>query len=103
MKLPIRKSSACERELARILGYFFDQDAVDAGLRFADAFDETLKRIADFPDLGIPLELAHPRAANTRCWLVKGFENYVILYRRMGEEIVVTHLFHGSQDIARHL
>jgi len=85
------------------LGYFFDQDAVDAGRRFANAFDETLERISDFPDLGIPLELTHARVENTRCWLVKGFENYVILYRRMGDEILITHLFQGSQDIESHL
>lgn len=101
MSIKVEKSSVAIRDFTRILNYFLDQNAPDAGLRFVDAFDSTLEKIADLPDLGSRWESGNPRLAKIRYWPIKGFVNYLVFYQRFTDVIVITHVLHASQDIER--
>jgi toxin ParE1/3/4 len=100
MALHLRRSSRSLREFAEILQYLGQHD-VDAGLRFIDRYEETLNLIARFPDLGSPWESPEPRLDGVRVWPVKGFEKYLILYRRVTDGLLILHVIHGSRDIER--
>jgi plasmid stabilization system protein ParE len=73
--------------------------AEDAALRFLQALDETIVFIAEFPDLGSPWESPNPRHADLRYFLVRGFENYVVVCRRYEQHVLIVRIFHASQNI----
>lgn len=101
--MQIVRTSSFWRDLKGILDYFADVHAVDDALRFLDALDETIAFIKDFPDLGSPWESTGQRPFGLRFRLVKGFENYLVLYRHDDQHIDILRLVHGSQDVERQL
>jgi plasmid stabilization system protein ParE len=100
MSVNVFRTTSSHKDLRRILDYFLDQNEPGVGSRFADAFEETLKFIADFPELGIPWESDETRLKNLRVRLVQGFEKYLVFYRLRGECVYILRIFHGHQDIA---
>jgi toxin ParE1/3/4 len=103
MSKKVIQSSPYQRDLARILDYFIDQDAVDVAQRFVVALDETFASIADLPNLGHPWESPEARSQGLRYWPVIRFENYLVFYRQTANGILIKRLFHGSQDIEQAL
>ena len=103
MSVDIIRSSPFERDLARILQYFLDQHAEDAGDRFLLQLDSTLAAIQANPGSGSGWESPHPRLQGIRYRQVKGFENFLVIYRVTPHGILIKRLFHGSQDIERAL
>lgn len=51
------------------------------------------------PRAGRIREFRAPRAHGVRSWVVRGFENYLILYRPQAEGIEVIRFLHGARDI----
>jgi toxin ParE1/3/4 len=99
MSATIVQTTGSYEDLRRILTYFIDQDERGVGSRFADAYEDTLKFIADFPELGIPWESEKPRLKHVRVKLVHGFEKYLVFYRVSGDTVYVLRILHGHQDI----
>jgi plasmid stabilization system protein ParE len=97
--MEVLRTSSFWRDLKAILDYFAAIQAEDVALRFLDALDETIAFIEEFPDLGSPWESSRPRRAGLRFRLVKGFENYVVLYRHDDLQIHVLRAVHSSQNI----
>ncbi|MDP9007966.1 MAG: type II toxin-antitoxin system RelE/ParE family toxin, partial [Pseudomonadota bacterium] len=64
--------------------------ADDSAVRFLKALDETIALIAAFPDMGSEWESSNPKRAGLRYCLVKGFENYVVVYRRYEPHVLIT-------------
>ena len=93
------RTSSFWRDLRHILERFEEVHAEDAGLRFVDALEETIDLIERFPDLGSPWESAKPRRTAFRFQMVKGFENYVVVYRRGVERVTFMRISHGSRNI----
>ena len=60
---------------------------------------ETIGQVMDFSDLGSPWESTKPRQAGLRFRLVKGFEKYVLFYRRDEQQVYLLRVLHSSQDI----
>lgn len=60
------------------LSEYIARDNPDAALRFVDAAERSLQKLADMPELGGAWESAHPRLAGVRVWPIPGFENYLI-------------------------
>jgi len=99
MSVTVVQTSGSYQDLKRILTYFLDQNEPGVGSRFADAFDETLKSIADNPELGIPWDSEEKRLENVRVKLVQGFEKYLVFYRVLRDGVHILRIFHGHQDI----
>ncbi len=87
----------------RIIDYLDRVHAEDAALRFLRALDQTIKFIAEFPDLGSPWESSHPRCSKLRYRLVKEFENYLVVYRRYDQHVLISRVLHASQDVEAEL
>jgi toxin ParE1/3/4 len=101
--IDIVHASSSWRDQKCIIDYFADVNAEDVALRFLDALDETIAFIAEFPDLGSPWESENPKLAGLRYRLVKGFENYLVVYRRYDQHVLITRIFHASQNIEEQL
>jgi toxin ParE1/3/4 len=96
-------ASSSWRDQKRIIDYFIDVHAEDAALRFLEALDETIEFIAEYPDLGNPWESPNPKHVGVRYRLVKGFENYVVVFRRHDQHVLILRILHASQNIEEHL
>ena len=49
----------------------------EAAVRFLQALDTTLERLAGMPELGQWQEFGRAELAELRAWQVRGFENYL--------------------------
>jgi plasmid stabilization system protein ParE len=99
MSVKVIPTIAARLDLDRIFTYFVEQQRPDLAAQFNDAFEETLGFIADFPELGIPLDSEKKRLANVRIKPVHGFGKYLAYYRVSADGVYVLRVFHGHQDI----
>jgi toxin ParE1/3/4 len=100
MKPRIIRSQRAKLEIARI-GDYIGQRNIDAGLRFFDAAEDAFQRLADMPMLGALLDSSDPKAADLRVWTIRGFENYLVLYRALPDGIEVARVVDGRRDIEK--
>lgn len=98
MKNEFKRSSTSEREFTALIEYFA---AIDDELarRFMKAVDDTIDAIADFPELGIPWESPRPRQRNLLWRNVRGFENYLVIYRRVQNGVLILRIVDGRRDL----
>jgi plasmid stabilization system protein ParE len=96
-------ASSSWRDQKQIIDYLSKVHAETAALRFLQALDDTIAFIADFPDLGNPWESSNPRHGGLRYRLVRDFENYVVIYRRHGQHVLILRVLHASQNIEEQL
>ena len=69
-------------------------DNLDAADRFVDRLDELLRKLLDFPGMGVQREDIHPG--------VQSFpygRNYLVFYRSMPYGIAVLRIVHGGRDL----
>jgi len=97
--MEVVRASSSWRDVKSTIDYFDDVHADDVALRFLDALDQTIDFIREFPDLGNPWESTKPRHAGLRFRLVKGFESYVLIYRRDDQQIIILRALYGSRNI----
>ena len=98
-KMEIVRTSSFWSDLKSVVDYFDNEHAEPAALRFVDAVDETIDAIADFPDPGSSWESSRPKREAMRWRLVKGFENYLVLYRRDEDRVYVTRIVDGRRNL----
>jgi toxin ParE1/3/4 len=87
-------------DLGAIVDYLRRENA-DVALRFAEAAQATLARLAEFPGLGSLKHFRSPRLRGVRSYAVRGFPNHLILYRAMEAAIDVLAVVHGARDLPR--
>lgn len=97
--MEIVRTSSFWRDLKSVINYLDTVHAEAAALRFIDAVDETIDFIGDFPDLGNRWESTRSQRENLRWRLVKGFENYLILYHREESRVYVVHVIDGRRNL----
>lgn len=78
---------------------YIARDSMDAALRFLDAADGELSRLADMPGLGRHREFSNPLLADIRSWAIRGFPQHLIFYRPVKHGIEVVRVLHGARDI----
>ncbi len=78
---------------------YIAQDNPDAATRVIEAAYETFKTLAANPGLGRPRRFRNPRLRDVRSWRITGFENYLIFYRGVTDDIQVNHVYHGARDV----
>lgn len=78
---------------------FIARDNSDAATRVIEAARATFRMLAENPGLGIKRHFSNRRLRDVRSWQVSGFENYIVFYRGVADEIEVIHVYHGARDI----
>ena len=68
-------------------------------MRFFDAADDAIKKLAEMPGMGRFRDFDNPEFRDVRSWPIKGFENYLIFYRSTPRGIEVIRVLHGARDI----
>jgi toxin ParE1/3/4 len=79
--------------------YYIGERNFDAAERFAIAIKQDLKQLVGMPGMGAMREFSNPRLAGIRTWPVKGFNNYLIVYRATSQTFEFLALIHGARDI----
>ncbi len=97
--MEVIRTSSFWRDLKEILDYLDEGQSETRAVRFSDAVDETIDSIEELPDLGSPWESDKPRHQGWRFRLVKGLENYVVLYHRDDQRIYVTRVVDGRRNL----
>jgi toxin ParE1/3/4 len=85
-------------DLAEIVEYIAARNA-SAAHRLAAAAKGTLEFLAPMPGLGSLKNYEGPEYEGIRTWFVRGFRNYLIVYRPIDGGIHVLAIVHGARDI----
>ncbi|MHB9049886.1 MAG: type II toxin-antitoxin system RelE/ParE family toxin [Pirellulales bacterium] len=56
--------------------------------------------MAEMPELGGLCQFTSPRAAGVRVWSIKGFENHLVFYRIVNENVEIVRMLHAARNIA---
>jgi len=88
----VRRSPQAEADLEAIFDYL-EKNASALTQRYADAFEEKARLLANFPEMGRPRPEIGPAFRST---LV---DPYVIFYRVEGDEVQILRILHGKRDL----
>jgi plasmid stabilization system protein ParE len=97
--MEIVQMSSFWRDLKELVDYFDETLAESRAVRFVDAVDETIDFIEEFPDLGRPWESKRSNRDNLRVRLVLGFENYIVLYRRIAQTVYIMRVVDARRNL----
>jgi toxin ParE1/3/4 len=92
--LKIVRTPAAVRDLAAITDYIA-ADNLTAALGFYDEVDRLLIMIAQYPEMGEAVDHLSPGLRRFT------LGNYLLFYRRVGDEIELIRVLHGARDIDR--
>src|SRR6478735_5433965 len=84
-------------DLAELAEYIRQRNP-PAAMRFIDAAEVTLRRLATMPGIGEPFEADNPAFDGLRCMSISKFSNYIVYYKPLSDGIVVYRVLHASQD-----
>ena len=79
--------------------YLGEEASEELALRFVDAVDAALQRLADTPEVGRLREFRSPRLAGLRSWPVPGFPKHLIFYLVDEDLVEVVRVIHGARDL----
>ena len=96
--MKIIRSSQTYEDLVEIAAYYGADDATVAD-RFFDSYELSLQTLKRNPKIGFTRHTKTGEAI--RIWMVKNFENVLILYREAPNEIVIMRVIHSARDYNR--
>jgi toxin ParE1/3/4 len=99
MKLP-RVHDRARQDVEEIAAHIA-VDQLLAAIRFCDAAEAAFNLLAQFPGAGPVWEPAIPESPGLRFWPIKGYRNYLVLYRMREATVEVIRVDHGARDIGR--
>jgi toxin ParE1/3/4 len=71
-----------------------------AALRFLDAAETTIRKLAASPGIGARYDADHPVLAELRLFPIARFKKDLIFYRLIPDGIEIVRVLHGARDIA---
>jgi toxin ParE1/3/4 len=86
-------------DIAEIVDYLVAEN-VAAAERFLESLEKSFGFLATFPQSGDLVEDEALRADGVRLWQVKGFRNYLILFRVRDEDVQILRVTQASRDRA---
>jgi toxin ParE1/3/4 len=95
-----RHSAVIEHDLPDIYA-FIARDDPAAAERVLDAVEETLHRLAQQPDCGVPYSTRNRKLQGLRMFPVIGFHNYLVFYRVEPNSIRILYVTHGARYLLR--
>lgn len=87
-----------DRDIEEAIGFYLEQAAPDAALKFVDALERAIGHIARHPPTGSPRYAHELGLAGLRCWPLKRFP-YLVFYVEYSDYIDVWRILHGRRDI----
>lgn len=76
-------------------------DHLPAALRFLDAAEKSFDLLAEFPGLGPKWDPPIRKFPELRFWPIKGFRNYLVIYRPVSNTVEILRVLHGAREIGR--
>ena len=70
-------------------------------LRFLDAAEQTMRKLAAHPRLAGRWETEDPALKGIRVWPIRGFKSHLIFYRVHRGRLEIVRVLHAAQDIER--
>jgi len=93
----LRKTSLADADVTAAILHLREKNP-QAAMAFVSAFEQTLARIREFPELfPIQWRSSRPELANVRCAVVRRF-GYLVFYRNESDAILILRVMHGSQN-----
>lgn len=77
---------------------YIAEDNIEKALEFDDAVFESFDRLRQMPLIGSERASMNEKLTGLRMWFVKGFENYLIFYRPLGDRIEIVRVLHSARD-----
>jgi toxin ParE1/3/4 len=78
---------------------FIAREQPDAARRFVEATADAIDKLAFMRNMGAIRESPDPDLAGLRQWPIKGFRNFLVIYRPLRDGIIVVRVLHGARDI----
>jgi toxin ParE1/3/4 len=88
-----RITPRASRDIETIADYLATQSSLDRAERFLTGIDSTLQRIAQFPQIGRKRDELYPGSRSL------SYEQYLIFYRLLNDDIEVLRVVSGYQDL----
>jgi plasmid stabilization system protein ParE len=79
--------------------YLIDQDPAIAH-RYLLALEKALSLLRESPEAGPPAKSPEASRRKIRCWSIRGFTRWLVLYTFDEEVLLVVRLIHASRGIA---
>ena len=99
---PVRKRPRAIGDVDEIAAYLYGESP-SAGERFAANFEDTLRRIAEWPGLGRVREDMGPLFGRVRSLSIEGFPNHLVVYDETADAILILRVVHGARQIGPEL
>jgi toxin ParE1/3/4 len=99
MTSKLLQRASARRNILAIVDRIAD-DNPSAAAAVYEAYESSLERLKQTPDMGRLYGSPDPRLAHIRVWPIHRFHNYLIFYRHMNETVEVLHIWHGARDIS---
>lgn len=100
LRRPVRLivNALADEDLETTADYLAERN-LDAALRFLAAATDTFESLAAQPGLGRLRDAADLLLANIRQFPVRGFPNYLVLYRVADQTLEVLRVLHGARNV----
>lgn len=96
----VYKRTPAKRDLTRHFVWLGERNLATAE-RFAILAEQTFRELAEMPGMGSPGKLTKGRHSGSRLWRVRGFENYLIVYRPHRGGVMIERVVHAAEDYTR--
>ena len=104
MSLAVQRAEFFEEDFANQFTWYSNQADEDVAWRFQAALAESLRKLAQQPDLGRVRHFRHPKLHGLCSWPVeKPFDKILIFYRVERNSLHAVRLIHGARDLPRRL
>ena len=98
-KAVVRRSQA-QKDIEQAADYYFAEGGTELELRFIDALQAAVTRIATNPGIGSPRYATALAMPNLRFWRLTRFP-YLIFYVEREEQVDIWRVLHEQRDIPR--
>lgn len=85
-------------DLTEILQHFREIDS-ELAHRYTDCLSEALRILRQYPEAGSRVFSPEALRRGIRCWSLRGFEKWLILYTQEGDAVLVARLVHANIGI----
>lgn len=103
MSLAIVIAQRAEQDMALQYTWYLDNADAEVAERYLIAIDQTIHRIAAYPDLGIRRHFRAPELSGIRSiQAARPFDKHLIFYQA-GEQLSIERVMHGARDLPHRL
>ncbi|MEI6534229.1 MAG: type II toxin-antitoxin system RelE/ParE family toxin [Verrucomicrobiaceae bacterium] len=103
MSLPISIALRAEQDMALQYGWYLENADLEVAERYLSAIDQTIQRLASYPDLGMRRHFQSPELEGVRSFqAARPFNKHLIFYQA-GNQLNIERVMHGARDFPRRL